>query len=61
MIEEEIDLKLNLVKKAMLSSNNILLVSAIICDHYKSVGQKAISLHRDIIIIGRCVISVTSL
>ena len=28
---------------------------------YKAVGQEAISLHRDIIIIGRCVISVTSL
>ena len=36
MIEEEIDSKLKLVKQAMLSSNNILLVSAEIRDHYKS-------------------------
>ena len=28
---------------------------------YRLGGQEAISLHRDIIIIGRCVISVTSL
>ena len=29
--------------------------------HINAIGQEAISLHRDIIIIGRCVISVTSL